>query len=171
MKISGIYALCEKGTIRYIGQAQNIERRFAQHCSLAQNFSRSTPVKKWLCDMLKTGDEPELLILEVTSDLDNTEITWIKKYRDSGSRLLNVADGGQTMTYLRRAKLEKPWGNAMAPLQRRLSAIKQTINTCHRFGFKELEKKSLKTYADVLEAVSLVDRDWLNNTLWERYGR
>lgn len=167
---SGIYGLYKDGELKYIGQSGNVERRFLQHCSLAQNVGK-TPVKRWLYGLCQIDEKPEMRILEITENLDDAETRWIRKYRFSVD-LLNLSDGGQTMTYLRKKKLGKPWGNTMSPIQKRLAHMKQTINILHRLNMVELEKRARRTYCRVIESLAHVDdRQSVNLALWEKYGR
>jgi len=165
----GIYALCLDGEVKYIGQSRDIKKRYRQHCSLAQNVGK-TKKDEWLYEILLKDINPELLILEETEDLDKKEIEWIKKYRDEGI-LLNLSDGGQTMSYLRKKKLEKPWGKTHSPIQRRLSVIKRNIEYFNRMGMTKMANSASEKYNSVVDFIKSQDREKLNLLLWNKYGR
>lgn len=88
---SNIYALaCVKtGEIRYIGKANNPEQRLKSHMS--DSLRRDTPLYRWI----RKHGKPELIVVEKNcTDWKQAERGHIKRLRDKGFRLLNVADGG-----------------------------------------------------------------------------
>lgn len=90
-----IYALCspETGELRYIGKANNPKKRLASH--LRASRSRETPVYDWMRKLARTGLIPEMVVLaEDCADWQSEERRLIREARNSGYRLLNVADGG-----------------------------------------------------------------------------
>lgn len=95
---SGIYALvCPvTGDIRYIGKSKNIRRRYNNHKSASSN--KSHPVTRWTAKLRTKGLSPCLSILYEgqEEELDEREIYFIKKYREAGSNLMNLEDGGST---------------------------------------------------------------------------
>lgn len=171
LNCSGIYALKENGTIRYIGQAKHIGRRYNQHKLLAQNRG-NTKRQTWLNKLLVAGGELQIEVLEVTQDLDSAEIMWIKKLRDSGLDLVNSADGGKTMTHCNRAKQDKPWGKTWSPVQRRLIEISQTAKMLKRIRGED-SKEAARIEARLIEVNQKIKRvglEKMNNLLWEKYG-
>lgn len=163
-----IYALALQGRVMYVGQAKNINKRYSQHCSLAQNRG-NTKVKQWLTRLAESGAKPELIIIEETNEPDIREIHWIKHYRATNSDLLNMADGGQTMGHLRRAKQTNPWGKSHSPVQRRLLGIKRTIKMYERMGDKRSKHLKLRLI-EVNQAIKKVGLKTMNERLWRKYG-
>jgi predicted GIY-YIG superfamily endonuclease len=164
-----IYALAENGAVKYIGQAKNLNKRYNQHCSLAQNMGK-TKKNEWIRKLLKAGQLPELIELEATDNLDECEIKWIKKYQYDGVELVNMADGGKTMKHLHRAKKNKPWGSKHSPTQHILMRLKQDIRTVKRFGHLEEAQKIEETYNYCVETIAKVGKDRMNQLLWEKHG-
>lgn len=85
-----IYALCDPwtGNIRYIGQAIDIYRRYAQH------LLYSTGNKKvWMDELKREAKLPTLIILEsglTRSQANKQEMYWIAYYLNQGAPLTNV---------------------------------------------------------------------------------
>jgi len=90
-----IYALIDPrtGDTRYIGKANNSEKRFKSH--LRDSRRRKTPVYCWIQSLSKEGLMPRLVVLEFcnSSNWQETEKRIIAEYRKTHS-LLNLADGG-----------------------------------------------------------------------------
>lgn len=171
LNCSGIYALKENGTIRYIGQAKNIGRRYNQHKSLAQNRG-NTKKQTWITKLIRDGGKLEIEVLEVTDNLDSSEIKWIKKLRDDGTDLANSADGGKSMAHCNRAKQDKPWGKTWSPVQRRLIEISQTTKMLKRIR-GENSKEAARIEARLIEVNQKIKRvglEKMNYLLWEKYG-
>lgn len=93
----GIYGLVDPrdGRVRYIGQSEDIEKRYKQHCAL-RDFSRR---RLALC-MELGGQLLSLRIIEEMprGDLDEAERRWIAHYRRLDQADTNVADGGSHAT-------------------------------------------------------------------------
>ena len=89
-----IYGLTcpDTGSIRYIGKANNPEKRFASHLRDAR--TRTTPVYGWITKLVNDGKRPGLVVLEDAQDWVEAERRWIAVSRARGDQLLNVADGG-----------------------------------------------------------------------------
>lgn len=87
---ASIYGLYDAaGDIRYIGKANNPERRLASHMRDARR--RRTPLYNWIA---KHG-RPEMRIIEANcEDWQEAERRIIAEARGRGANLLNVADGG-----------------------------------------------------------------------------
>lgn len=90
----GIYALYwAKPDLIYIGQSQNIERRFKEHISkLNKNLHSNYKVQQ----IYNECGLPELVLLEESSveNLNNLEIYWTKEF-DSINKGLNIIEAGQ----------------------------------------------------------------------------
>lgn len=93
---SYIYAMCcpDSGEVRYIGKADNPSKRLATH--LRDALRRDYPCSRWLRKLMASGKKPEMIILSehLGDGWKQAEVEAIAKYRASGARLLNVADGG-----------------------------------------------------------------------------
>jgi hypothetical protein len=91
---ASIYALTDPvtGEIRYIGKANDVQIRFKQHIRAAKK--KSTPLYRWVNDLLDAGATPNVIVLETCDDWEEAEQRLIAKHR-IGGRLLNVAEGGQ----------------------------------------------------------------------------
>lgn len=90
-----IYALTDPSTgeIRYIGKANNAEKRFKGHLAETR---RKTPVYSWIKSLREKGMIPGLKVIVVCeqSDWEEQERKAIADARGKSMRLLNVADGG-----------------------------------------------------------------------------
>jgi len=88
--------LKESTRIRYVGQTVNPSLRLTRHKTDALHDSRHAhfPVYRWI---RKHGpNRIQMTILEVTSldEVDKAERAWIAKFRQEGTRLLNISEGG-----------------------------------------------------------------------------
>jgi predicted GIY-YIG superfamily endonuclease len=165
-----IYALIDDGELRYIGQAKDPKKRFAQHCSLAQNRG-NTHKQRWLRELLMSDHMPELFIVEQTDDMDEAETRTIKECRELGFRLTNTADGGKSMSHTQRAKEAKPWGKSLGPLQWRLKMMNEIYRFQLRRGLVAQAAQSLKMRKRIEQVIKRVSRDEMNMRLWVKYGR
>lgn len=89
-----IYALCdpETGEPRYIGKANNPEKRMASHERDAAR--RDYPVYRWMLKLRKRGLSPDMVVIWRGEDWKTAERKMIEVSRARGWRLLNVAAGG-----------------------------------------------------------------------------
>jgi hypothetical protein len=91
-----IYALIDPrdGSTRYIGKANDVSKRLSSH--LRDSRRRDTPVYRWVRKLARLGLSPHIEVISTCSDQDwpEAEREEIKKARESGARLLNVAEGG-----------------------------------------------------------------------------
>ena len=95
---SFIYALVDPLTdrIRYVGQTNDLERRYKEHCTIL-DFS---PKCKWVQALNANGLFPTMIILEVVdseSDVDFREAWWIGIGLQRGWELTNVAKPCRTV--------------------------------------------------------------------------
>lgn len=162
-----VYALSDGVAVRYVGQTLSLTKRYGQHCSLAQNMGK-LPRNTWIKSLLTADINPTMTSLEQTDDMDTAEIKWIKFYREQGVDLLNVADGGQTMGHLHRAKKLYPWGKTHSPTQRILMMLKSDIRTMERFGKQKEADHIREKYSQCVEDIDRVGRDVMNYLLWEK---
>jgi group I intron endonuclease len=93
--MSHIYALCDPrdGQVRYIGKADDIDRRYKAHL----HEQNGTHKRRWIRLLLDVGLAPEIVIIEEVADgvsWKERERYWIAKYRADGARLVNMTDGG-----------------------------------------------------------------------------
>lgn len=120
-----IYALCEPNTrtIRYIGKADDPEKRLLSH--LYNAGRKKSRVGNWILSLV--GLSPALLVLKEVQDADWQE--WEKSYISNakmlGFDLTNLTDGGE--------------GGAMLPeIQKKASEArrgqKQLAETCAKKG-------------------------------------
>lgn len=169
-KNCGIYSLSDNTGIRYIGQSKNINKRYAQHCSINQNRGKR-PVSIWLTDLALKGIKPELSIIEATDSLNIREIYWINYFRSNNYVLLNISDGGQSMTHLKRAKQNKPWHNTHSPVQRRLKGVREAIRIFRRLGRNDLVIKFENKLIQMNDAINKVGINNMNDILWLKHGK
>jgi hypothetical protein len=89
---ASIYGLYDKsGKLRYIGKANNPEKRLKGHLREAFNRQRQTPVYDWI----RKHGCPEMRVLEADcEDWEASERRLIAEHREAGAELLNVAEGG-----------------------------------------------------------------------------
>ena len=94
-KPAEIYALCDPvtGDIRYIGKAQDSQKRLKSHLRDARR--RSTPVYEWLNSLTSKGLLPSVTVLEVSENWEEAERRQIELSRARGDSLLNVSEGGR----------------------------------------------------------------------------
>lgn len=91
-----IYALLDPDTkeIRYIGKANNIEKRLKSH--LLDSKTRNTPLYCWIRKLRSLGKIPEIKLIKETTSFDwqKKEISQIKFHIENGFNLLNLSKGG-----------------------------------------------------------------------------
>jgi len=94
---SGIYAftrVSEEGIkFFYVGQAKDLLGRLAEHLSGYQHIDLS--IKKWGLFSEENPYGYKVHILEKTTELDEQERYWIKRYIDAGFQTRNKTLGGQ----------------------------------------------------------------------------
>jgi hypothetical protein len=88
--VTSIYGLYDKsGQLRYIGKANNPEKRLSSHMRDARR--RDTPVYRWI---RKNGTPVMHILSQDCTDWRAEERRLIAEARASGHKLLNVAEGG-----------------------------------------------------------------------------
>ena len=96
MQTTFIYGLiCPKtNTIKYIGKADDIKRRFRQH--IYQSKYSDNNKNLWIKNLLKENYKPELEVIDEVpiGDWGYWEDFWIKYYKFLGSQLINEMGGG-----------------------------------------------------------------------------
>jgi DNA-binding Xre family transcriptional regulator len=99
--MSSVYALGDPRTseIYYIGIAQDVYRRYAQHINYPH---RNGQKNAWMEDLKEAGMVPTLLILETDPDnIYDRERYWIQHYLNLEMPLTNITD-------IQPQKVEKP---------------------------------------------------------------
>ena len=93
---SVIYALVHPVTneVRYIGKTVNPRKRYHHHAQ--DNTSRHRAVCRWWDQLEAEGMRPVMCIIAsvVGEDWESVERALIAQYREDGSQLLNMTDGG-----------------------------------------------------------------------------
>lgn len=100
MKTTFIYALCEPETrtVRYIGKANEPEKRFKSH--VQKSVRQKNHLGNWLRSLQFKNAVPDMVILrEVEYDKwQEAEERYIRLARGCGMRLVNSTDGGEGIT-------------------------------------------------------------------------
>jgi hypothetical protein len=95
MKTVEIYGLFdpESDEIRYVGKANNAQKRFKTH--LLDSKTAKRPVCLWVQSLIKLGKVPVIRVLETVpaEQWEFAERRLIAEYRKT-AKLLNLADGG-----------------------------------------------------------------------------
>lgn len=96
MKTTFIYTLCEPGTrtVRYIGKADNVTRRFKKHLKIS--ISNDSHLGAWLRMLKSKGETPNLVVLrEIPFETwQKEEIRYIQAAKVLGMDLTNAVAGG-----------------------------------------------------------------------------
>lgn len=91
-----IYTLSDPETneIRYVGKSGNPNKRFKTHLYNSKRIKGY--IHNWIKSLLKKNQLPILSIIEECNEnnWEEREIYWIKKLREDGFDLVNIADGG-----------------------------------------------------------------------------
>lgn len=98
MKTVFIYALKDPrdGAVRYIGKAKDPKRRLYLHLREAKKGKIKTHKNYWVGLLLSLGETPEMELLDQVPDFQQNffERAYIKVYRELGTKLTNLTDGG-----------------------------------------------------------------------------
>lgn len=100
MEIIYIYALRDPITFefRYIGQTNDLVRRYNRHLSPSQLLKEAKYYKtRWLLQLKELGLKPIMQVLaECPQDeVNDAEIMYIRWFKKSGHRLTNMTEGGE----------------------------------------------------------------------------
>ncbi len=101
-KITGIYFLQDprSNEVRYVGRSMDIENRFLEHAyPSALQRNEKLPLYRWIAKLKRMGMIPIQGVLQAFSSINDEQLNeceryWIKYYRDIGSPLLNLSEGG-----------------------------------------------------------------------------
>jgi len=92
-----IYILCDPcdGQVRYVGKADDVNRRMSLHLGLARKCHK-TYCARWIRSLLLKGESPIVDVIEEVAQgaWVEAEKRWIAYYRDSGAPLTNMTVGG-----------------------------------------------------------------------------
>lgn len=124
---------------RYIGKSKDIYRRYYQH--LHNGSGNCTYLKNWMNTLTSP---PKMEILEICdlTIINEKEKFWVKFYKENGSRLTNLTDGGEGMYGYVRSEESKQrisnslMGHEVLPETReklRLAAIEQHKTNPHTY--------------------------------------
>lgn len=95
--MNSIYVLLDPQTreVRYVGKTRNPKARLLSHW-----YSKSrTYTSRWIQKIKANGLLPEMKIIESglsESEWPDREKFWIQSYKESGSSLTNIAEGGKS---------------------------------------------------------------------------
>ena len=94
-----IYKLIDPETqeIRYVGKANDPQKRLKQHIAHSQNQAKGTYIGYWIASLRKRGLKPLLEIIEEVSFAiwQERELYWINHYIQHGHNLVNTYFGGK----------------------------------------------------------------------------
>lgn len=155
-----IYCLKDPDTnsIRYIGQTRETAiRRFYKHkYQWTRSKNKLSHVNAWIKKLAKTNKLPILDIIEDNiplNELNNKEIYYIKTYKELGTKLTNLTEGGSIIPKINQSdesklkrlntlKTSKNWINSR---KRQAIAIKEIHkNNPTKIGFRSLSKEKLQ---------------------------
>lgn len=95
MKTTFIYALCEPdtGEIRYIGKADDPDKRLGQHLTDKSGNHRTN----WIKSLIKKGKYPRLEIIDEvpSAHWQQIEVAYIEFFAEQGAILTNGTLGGE----------------------------------------------------------------------------
>lgn len=169
--ISHIYTLKDGvGNVRYVGQTINPTRRQWQHRSWSNNTTERH-VCKWIRSLLADGKQPVFSIIETTTEPDDRERYWVAHFREAGCDLLNMNEGGNTLSHTNEAKAANPWSGKLSPLQRRLSSMRRTATYFNARGLVE-DARQIEDMLSVLRTKlkNPATKKRVNNALFAQYG-
>jgi len=93
-----VYGLKAEGDshCRYIGQTQvSLEKRLAGHYNHARNSNSQSYANRWIRSVLSKDRAITIHLIEDDCIIDESEIKWIRHYRELYSDMVNVANGGK----------------------------------------------------------------------------
>lgn len=152
--MASIYALVDavSGETRYIGKANNPEKRLKSH--MRDSIRRDTPVYRWI----RKNGPPKMVVLIQDSDNwveDETRI--IAQYKKDGANLLNVAIGGDQPFCSTETRAENGRKNSKARVdtdqKRRLYNLRRNMGISLKRGYvSEQTKEKLRLLARLYPA-------------------
>lgn len=154
-----IYALiCPRiGQVRYVGKTNDIKERFLAHlCGYKSDDSHAK--KNWIKKLLKENLLPVLSILEYCNEANwiEKEKYWIKTLRAKNYPLLNIASGGQTISYWlgksRSEETKKKISEAKRGVPSPKRGIKMSKESCEKMRQAQLGKKLSKEHKEKISA-------------------
>lgn len=146
-----IYTLCHPITkeVRYIGKAQNIDRRYQLHLCTS-SLKVKTKKNSWIVSLAKQGLKPDLQILDEVPEMgwQFWERYWISQFKTWGFKLTNGTDGGdgtnlknRIFSQEHRRKLSNALkGKKPSPETRKKQALAK-IGTKHNLGTKYTDEQ------------------------------
>lgn len=153
----GIYALIDPVTDRvmYVGQAEDIEKRFRQHCD-GNTFAGNVQKREWVVGLFHQGRKPECKVLEYcesVGDLDSAEKRWIHHYKADGQAELNRSVGGSTRASTKGSNMQREdWFQLVCNLRETLSLLREVATD-------SLKLTSPKRYDALLKLCRTLDRE------------
>lgn len=141
-----IYALTdpESGEVRYIGKANNAQKRLKAHLSETR---RKTPLYCWIQSLRARGLVPGLKIIALcpSGEWKNEEIKAINAERLINPKLLNIAEGGDEPFCPTHIRAENGRKNSKArvdtPFKADLWQIKTRMSQLLRQGYGSNESR------------------------------
>lgn len=146
-----IYGLCcpDTGKVRYIGKANDPDKRFAGHLRETRG---NLPRGAWIKTLRDAGKAPGLLVLRwvAVGEWKKAERELIAEFRAAGP-LLNVADGGDQPFCSLQTRADNGRNTAKAihgdPVKRRVWEVKQLLGKALKDGYCSDYAKSLMRQA------------------------
>lgn len=152
VKTVQIYVLKDETGVRYIGKANDAQKRLKSHMRDAKR--RNTPVYCWLRSLIANGSEPVMEVWRecAESDWPTIESECIAFGREQGWPLLNLADGGDQPRcdpdVRARAGAAAAAARASTPTKRRMWYLKTMIGQAIKKGqVTEQTKEKLRELA------------------------
>lgn len=165
-----IYGLYDPTTkdLRYVGKANCITARLKSH--LRDCRRRKTPVYAWVRKLQENGLAPEIKALERVNKQNwaDAERRWISSEREKGTKLLNLAEGGDQPFCPTEIRAENARKATVAresdPRKKRLayikSQMKRTLTYFEKAGFEEYAERQRVRMRALAKAVPHVCGEW-----------
>lgn len=121
------------GELRYVGKSVNAKQRLAGHISDAHR--KALPSSCWIRSLLSDGLAPEMRVLAKVqeSEWQEAERALIAGHRAAGTRLLNIADGGEGPAIDTQVAAENGRKNARSRDQRKWRLLLRIAQEAKRF--------------------------------------
>lgn len=142
-----IYALLDvDGNVRYIGKANNPDKRLASH--MRDSRRRNTPLYAWI---RKHGLPKMVVLIHNCEDWKAAEVKAISDARASGAKLLNLALGGDEPmcpTHVRAQNGRNTVAlRTSTPEKERAYKLKHALGQCIKQGISEELKTKIRAAA------------------------